>query len=151
MPRALSPRRPLARACARPAAGWTAGAARPGSPNGSRPGPARKRQSVLGAGPDALASAIVSDQDPTEERMTIVSSTPRGIGSLSTGRSQPIHRLVHDLIYVDKAVAFDRDKSWTLPSTGYAGDLQIADFPKSGLISRPYEDRSPIHSPYDYE
>jgi hypothetical protein len=37
------------------------------------------------------------------------------------------------------------------PITGYADDLPIPDFPPTALISEPYEDRSTIHSLYDYE
>ena len=64
---------------------------------------------------------------------------------------QRVHTLIHDLIYVDKPVTFPRDKTCMNPITGYAGDLPIPDFPKPALISPLYEDRSTIHSPYDYE
>ena len=70
---------------------------------------------------------------------------------LSNPRSQPIHRVVHDLIYVDKSVAFDRDRSWSVSITGYAGVTPISKLPGSALISVRYRDRSPIHSLYDYE
>jgi hypothetical protein len=68
-----------------------------------------------------------------------------------TARSQLIHTLIHDLIYVDKPVTFPRDKTCTNPITGYADDLPIQDFPPTALISPLYEDRSTIHSLYDYE
>lgn len=69
----------------------------------------------------------------------------------STPRSQAIHTLIHDLIYVDNPVTFPMDKFCVPPPTGYSGLLPIANFPEVPLISKPYEDRSPIHSPYDYE
>jgi hypothetical protein len=58
---------------------------------------------------------------------------------------------LHDLIYVDNPVGFPLDKSCTFSCTGYSGVVPIGNFPASGLISRPYEDRSPIHRFYDYE
>jgi hypothetical protein len=58
---------------------------------------------------------------------------------------------LHDLIYVDKPVAFDRDDSWITQRTGYAELTQIAKIGGLSLISRACPDRSPIHITYDYD
>jgi hypothetical protein len=59
--------------------------------------------------------------------------------------------VLHVLSFVDKAVAYDLNSSWVWRRTGYAGILPIAKLPGLSLISGLCDDRSTIHSLYDYE